>query len=177
MGGALFWGLLVVIIGVVIILNGVFRINIPIFKLLIGFFFIYLGLRIIFGSWGWMSWHSHGQGQDVVFHEQIINTPDANKKEYNVVFGKMVLDLHEVALERIPRTIDVHTVFSSTEIILNPAVPVKLVANVAFGGIQLPDRTSGGFGSTLFTTSNFNENEPYLTIRADTVFGGMNVRY
>jgi len=175
MGGALFWGTIVIVIGASIILNGVFKINIPIFKILFGLLFVFIGLKIIFGSWQGVSGSRCGD-HDVVFHEQTINQLDEDKKEYNAIFGKMTLDLRDMQIET-SRTIEVHTVFAATEIFLNKELPVKIITNVVFGGANLPDRTSGGFGSTTYSSKNLDENAPYLIIKADTVFGGLDVRH
>ena len=72
--------------------------------------------------------------------------------------------------------LEINAIFGNANVLLNKDVPVRIKSDVAFGGISLPDGDTGGFGSSTYVSDNFDENEPYLYIKASAVFGNMNIR-
>ena len=46
---------------------------------------------------------------------------------------------------------------------------------VCYGGAKLPDGKSSGFGTSYYTSGNFQENKPHLYIKASVVFGGIEI--
>jgi hypothetical protein len=46
----------------------------------------------------------------------------------------------------------------------------------AFSGTELPNGNSAVFGSTTYTSPNFDEGQPYLDLKLDVVFGGCEIK-
>ena len=174
MGEGIFWGIILILIGFGLVIKIVFNIDFPIFKFIVAFFFILLGIKMLFGDFGVFKHHNrHG---DVIFNERKIHGRTNGQDEYNVIFGKAEIDLRDVELHAGRNKLEINVVFGNANVILNKDVPVKIKSDVAFGGISLPDGDTGGFGSSMYISENFDENEPYLYIKASSVFGNMNVR-
>ena len=110
MGSGLFWGIILIIIGISLIIKIVFNIDFPIFKILIAFFFIYLGLKIMLGD-GFKFFHGRNTETDVVFGESNFNSVN-HGKDYNVVFSKGSFDLRNIVLnDSGPTYVKINTVF------------------------------------------------------------------
>jgi len=171
----LFWGLLLILIGIVIIVNMVFGIHIPIIRTLIALFFIFLGIKILLGN-GWCPVSLPCGKNEVVLHERTFNSLPGAKNEYDVVFGKGTFDLRHINLAG-PTQLRVDTVFGGSEILLSKGTPVRVEADVAFGGASLPDQETGGFGKFNYQSENFDPQGKHLVIKASAVFGGVEIRY
>jgi len=171
-----FWGIVLMLIGLSIIINVVFRINIPVFKIIIALLLIYLGVRILVGPACWPGIHC-GRTHDVLLSERTLEGLQGDRTQYDVVFGKAVIDLRNVKLQEKVTNLKVDVVFGSAEILLNKSMPVKINADTAFGGIRLPVNNAGGFGSATYASENFDENANYLYIKLSAVFSGIEVRY
>ncbi|MCK5219254.1 hypothetical protein KAR10_07025 [bacterium] len=175
MGVGLFWGIVVMLIGLGIIFNVVFKMNLPVLKVIFGLIFVFIGFKIIFSGSGWAP--CHRGSDDVIFHQKTIKGLAGEKKEYNVVFGKAVIDLRDIELKENLTEIEVNSIFSGAEILLSKATPVKIIADVVFGGARLPDNNAGGFGTSTFKSEGLNENENYLLIKVNAIFAGVEIKY
>lgn len=173
MGAGVFWGALLILIGLALILRFVFNIDFPVVKVLFALFFIYLGLRILFGSFG--LFRIETGPDDVLFTEKEFIQPDHNK-EYNVVFGKGNFDFTDIDLSKGNVNVKIGTVFGSSVIRIDRDMPVKIEADAVFAGAQLPDGNTAVFGSSTYQSSSFNTDSNYLKIKLDVVFGGAEVR-
>lgn len=174
MGAGIFWGTILILVGFGLIIKIVFNIDFPIFKFIVAFFFILLGLKMLFGDFGIFK-HSNRHG-DVIFNERYIHGRVSGQKEYNVIFGKAEIDLTDIELKPGRNKLEINSVFGSSKVLLNKDVPVRIKADVAFGGISLPDGDTGGFGSSIYESDNFDENSAYLYIKASAVFGNIDIR-
>ena len=171
----LFWGIVLMLIGLLIIVNIVFQINLPIFKVILAFFLIYLGVRILIGGSG-----AHGarnQSHETAFGERTFTASAGGRNHYDVVFGRAVIDLRNLPLQDKLTQIQVTAVFGKADIWLDRNTPVKIESDVAFGGAQLPDRHSGGFGSVSYVSENFDSATNALHLRTTAVFGGVVAEY
>jgi hypothetical protein len=176
MGIGLFIGVLVILLGLGIIVNVIFHIHIPIFKVLFGLILIFIGLKIIFGST--ISFPSYqGKSGNVIFQERTYRGFPGDSKEYNAVFGKVVVDLRGIELKEKVTQIKVNAVFGGAEVILSDTTPVRIRADAVFGGVQLPENSAGAFGTSFYQSKNFDENQNYLLIEGSSVFGGIVIRY
>jgi len=174
MGSSLFWGILLILIGLSLVVKIVFNIDFPIFKILVAFVFIYFGLRIILGD-GFKPF-KHRSDHEVVFGETKFTTIE-NGKEYNVVFSKGDFDFRDIQLnEQGPTRIRINTVFGGSQILLRKDMPVRISANAVFAGAQMPNGNSASFGSNEWSSDSLNTSKPYLDIKADIVFGGLEIR-
>lgn len=175
MDNGLFWGLLLIIVGLSLILKVVFHIDFPIVKLLIAFFFIYLGIKILFGNLG-VTMFKAGP-HDVAFGEGTFKEVYQPAKEYHVVFGKGTFDFTNVQLpDSGALEVKISTVFGGAEIKLNPLMQVKIKSDGAFSGTHMPNGNSAVFGTLDYQSDNFDENKPYLYIKTEVVFGGIEIR-
>jgi len=173
MGSALFWGLLLIILGLSLIFRIVFNIDFPLLKIIIAFVFIFLGLRLLFGSFGMA--HFRGGEHDVIFGERKYESFESGK-EYNIVFGKGVYDFRDFTLDGAVRKVKVSTVFGGSEIRLPRDLPVRIRVDAAFAGANLPNGNTAVFGNTIYESPGFNPSAPYLDLKIDVVFGGVDVR-
>jgi predicted membrane protein len=173
MGPSLFWGLLLVVLGLSLIFRIVFNIDFPLFKIIIAFLLIFFGLKMLFGSFHTPRFET--KESDVVFGEKRYSNPDTDR-DYSVVFGKGVYDFRDIDLKGEKRRVKISTVFGATVIKINKSTPVKIKVESAFAGTELPNGNSAVFGSTTYTSPDFDENIPYLEIKLEVVFGGCEVR-
>lgn len=172
MGAGIFWGVILVIIGLGIIIRVVFNIHFPIFKFLVAFFFIFIGLRILFGSFGLFRWEA--KETDILFKEEQVRPED--KKEYNVIFGSGEFDLRDIDLSQGNYQVKVNTIFGGTVIKVASNIPTRIEVDAVFAGAQLPKGNSAVIGSSLYTNEAYVEGDKYLYIKADVVFGSVEVK-
>ncbi|MEO0075089.1 MAG: LiaF domain-containing protein [candidate division WOR-3 bacterium] len=165
-----FWGVLIIIIGILILIRVIFGINIPIFSLIIGLLLIYLGIRIISGA------TCCRRPKTIIFEERNIEgTPAENK--YDVVFGKSLIDLSGIELKSGVTKVDINIVFGSATIKVNPSQPIKIRASSVFGSARLPDGNMTAFGDYTYKTDALKQTDTkdYLLIKMDVVFGNAEV--
>jgi len=172
MGHTLFWGFLLILIGFSLIFKIVFNLDFPLFKVIVAFLFIFIGLRILFGSTGFnFNRRTHN---DVLFSERKYSSFN-DKKEYNVVFGKGVYDFRDINLHGSTKKIRISTVFGGSEIKLSRNIPVKILVDAAFAGVELPNGNSAVFGNAVYESPGFDPHQPYLQIKLEAVFAGVEV--
>lgn len=174
MGPALFWGLLLIILGLSFIFRIVFNIDFPLFKIFIAFVFIFLGIRMLFGSFDIVNFKA-GEN-DVIFGERNFHS-FKDRKEYNVVFGKGVFDFRDFDLEGKRKNIKISTVFGSSVIKLPRDIPVRIKADAAFASADLPNGNSAVFGSSYYESPDLNKEDGYLDLKIDVVFGEINIKF
>lgn len=173
MGPALFWGLLLIVIGLSFIFRIVFNVDFPLFKIILAFLFIFLGLRLLFGSFGVVN--IRGGDNDVIFGEKRYDHFE-NNKEYSVIFGKGVFDFRDVDLEYGTKKIKVSTIFGGSEVKISRELPVRIRVDAAFAGAEMPNGNSAVFGNTSYESPDFDSKKPFLDLKIDVVFGGVEVR-
>jgi predicted membrane protein len=175
MGSGLFWGIVLIIIGLSFIIKIVFNVDFPIFKIILAFVFIYIGLKIMLGD-GFRPWGPRKTDTDVIFGESRFSRVE-NGKEYNVVFSKGHFDLRDVELNQNgPTHVKLNTVFGGSEVWIRKDMPIRISVDAAFAGAQLPNGNSAAFGSTIYTSDSLDISKPYLEVKADVVFGGLQIR-
>jgi len=174
MGAGIFWGMLLIVIGLGIVIRIVFNINFPLFKFIIAFFFIFIGIKILVGNFG--MWHGKVDENTTIFSESRINGLQDNFKEYNVIFGNSIIDLRDIDLSKESKEIKVNTIFAGTEIKIDDKTPVRIKADAAFASADLPKGNSAVFGTTKYESETFSSDTNYLYIKADVVFGSIEVR-
>ena len=173
MGPSLFWGLLLVVLGLSLIFKIVFNIDFPLFKVIIAFLLIFFGLKILFGSFWKPTFET--KENDVVFGERRFSNLE-NDSDYSVVFGKGVFDFRDFDLKGEKQKIKISTVFGASIVKINKTMPVKIKVESAFAGANLPNGNSAAFGSTSYESPDFDAGKPYLEIKIEIVFGGCDVR-
>lgn len=174
MSGSLIVGIIFILLGIYFILKVIFKIDFPVGRVLLALFFIYLGIKILFGS-AHVFHFKGGDGNSAVFSELNYSGQIVDGGEYSAVFGKVNLDLRNVVLTEPETAIKVNAVFGGTEIFLRPGLPVRIKSDVVFGGVQLPDGNSGGFGSAKYKSETYDTSANRLYIDVNAVFGGVQV--
>jgi hypothetical protein len=164
----LFWGTIVVLIGLTIILNGVLGIRIPMVRIILGLLLIYWGVSLLAG----MSFRR--MSGTTAFRETEVTNAEASGKQ-DVLFGKATIDLTGVQLKPGVNRYEVNTVFGHSVIRLSPATPAKVVVSSAFGGVRLPDGSNVAFGENTWRSPTFKEDSAYLYVKAAVVFGGTEI--
>jgi predicted membrane protein len=172
MGTAIFWGIVLILVGLGMVLKVIFKVDFPIFKVLIAFLFIYIGIKMLIGNFGIFGCNMGND--DAVFGKSYIEGIDENRSEYNAVFGKTTINLRDVVITEKTK-IEVNAIFGGVELRIDKEMPLKVKVDVVFGGADLPDGGTGGFGTSVYTSKNFNPDEPYLFVRANIIFGGLQI--
>ena len=166
---AVFWGVIIILIGLSIILREVFHVHFPLLGVFFGLLLIYWGVKVIVGGFnrGWGS-------NNVVFSESKIEDNEG-KREYNVVFGSTSVDLFKMQIPTSDQRMEMNVVFGSGKLIINDSIPMRIEMNTVFGSIQAPDRNKGGFGTTHYTTSAYKEGQPSVQLETNAVFGSIQI--
>ena len=165
----IFWGGLLILIGVSAILKS-FNINIPILRIAFALFFIYLGLSIFFGH----SLFLEKDRNTVIFSETNIRVEELNQREFNIIFGKGVVDLRGISIED-DELIEINTIFGSADVIIPDDIPVVIRASSVFGSASLPDGNNVTFGDLSYRSPKQEGTKNRLTVKANVVFGGLDI--
>ena len=164
----IFWGIIVVLLGLSIILNVAFGVRIPFVRIIFGLILIYWGISLVVGA----SFRVKSSGTSV-FAETEVTATEAGRQD--ILFGRGTIDLTRVALKPGVNRYSVNTVFGSSVIRLDPAMPVKVVASSAFSGVRMPDGANVAFGETTYRSSGLKEDSTYLLVKVSVVFGSTEV--
>lgn len=173
MGAGVFWGALLIFVGLALIIRFVFNVEFPVFKVLFAMFFIYIGIRILFGSFG--MFRIETSPEDVIFNEKVFVQPE-NNKEYNIVFGKGNFDFTNIDLSKGNVNVKIGTVFGGSEIRIDGNMPVRIEADAVFSGAELPNGNTAVFGSSAYQSESYSPDTNHLKIKLDVVFAGVQVR-
>jgi hypothetical protein len=172
MGAGLFWGVLLLILGIALIIKVVFNVDFPVFKILFGVFLILIGLKVLFGRV--LIPEGTIGPDDTIFAERVYDRPETGK-EYNVIFGKGVYDFTDVDLSGGDVDVEINTVFGGAVVKIREDMPLRIEADAVFAGAELPDGNTAVFGSSLYTTNSYTRDSASLNIKIGVVFGGVQV--
>lgn len=170
MFSGLFWGILLIMVGVAIIIKVFFKIQIPIFRVFFAFFFFYLGISILVDGFGGKQRIDEDGESTFMFQEAEI-TDEELRKEYNVIFGKTVINLTNLDLRESSREVRINTIFGACEIYIQPDLPVIIYSESAFGQVKLPNGNNVSFGNAHYTSPSYRSDVNFLKIKTSTVFG------
>jgi hypothetical protein len=174
MSSSIFWGIILILIGLSLILKVAFNVDFPFFKFLFALFLIYLGIRIFIGR-DFRLFSDANDAYTVIFSQRTINNIE-NGKEYNVIFGSGRFDLRNIQKpENDEVKIKINTIFAGSEVLISDSIPIEIRAHTVFAGSKMPDGNSSAFGETNFINDT-NGNAPLVQIESNTVFGGFLVK-
>jgi hypothetical protein len=161
------WGFFLVLLGISIIVNVVFGINVPVFKLFFAGFLIYLGVRVLMPSsqlsWHWSCYKCNNESCE--FQES-----SCDRDLYEVRFSESAVDLRLLNGLTEPKTIRIVVRFAHAKVILPTNVPVRVKADVSFGAVNLPGKSSHSEYVNLYGAS-----EPVLTVLIESSFSSVDV--
>lgn len=166
MFSGLFWGIFLIFLGFCAILKTVFHINISIFRIGFALFIIYIGISMLV----------NGSRFRVEENTVLFDTRELvmdRKGEYNVIFGRGVIDLTTLPEERTARRTEINVIFGEGVIKTNPEIPMRIKVNSAFSGTKLPDGNRVAMGEYTYRTPNYTEGNGGLEIVANVVFGSL----
>ncbi|MFW6019849.1 MAG: LiaF domain-containing protein [Bacteroidales bacterium] len=168
-----FWGIFLIVFGALLVLRQIVDIHLPIGKIIISLLFIFFGIALLTGSFG-----HHRKNNAAVFSESEFQF-DKNTTEYSSVFGQGTLDLRDITLsENININININAVFGEMRVLLRPETNYLIRSNAVFGSVNLPGKKSNsGFGESNTQSENFNKQQPHIIIKADAVFGSIDIRH
>jgi len=123
--GHLFWGILVILIGISLILKG-FNISFPLFKIFIAIIIILLGVKLLIGGWG----NTKKKEAQTRFYSTTEN-------EYNAIFASQKLDLTSIEPDASP--IEINAVFASFVVEIPDDINFDFSTTAFCGSIDLPE--------------------------------------
>ncbi|MCD6329618.1 MAG: hypothetical protein J7M10_04580 [Candidatus Cloacimonetes bacterium] len=164
-----FWGAVIILFGLSIILNAVFNIKIPVFSIIIALIFIYIGLKILFGSFG-----IKASKNTVVFSSSDLKSANKNE-EYNIIFGRGSIDLSEVELDDEHLNYEVNVIFGKGDVLIDPNKPVIVKVSSVFSSAHLPDGNVAAIGNNSYVSPGYVKGKKYISVNTDVVFGELNI--
>lgn len=172
----MFWGIFFIAFGLIMVIEHFFPIHIPIFKILIATLFVYIGLKILFGSFGSNIEISKVSSENQSLFSTTTFKFSPSLKEYQVVFGKGTLDLTQADVSQTSIEIQFNTVFGDSEIIVNNKMPIRIESNTAFGSTRYPNKDITAFGKYIYTSDSYKEGQAHLQINSNVVFGSLHIK-
>ena len=172
MGAGLFWGIILIIIGLSIIFRVLF--DVSIFRVVLAIVFILIGIKLLIGH---PIMRHEGSNDHVIFGERTIRSNPVHGNDYSTVFGKTVYDFRE--MDDLPdrkTKITMNTVFGSTDILLPADLPVIIHAEVVFSSARMPNGNTIAFGDANYSSKVTEPDSATLYIEAHVVFGGLDIR-
>ncbi|HZJ57630.1 MAG TPA: hypothetical protein VFD89_05245 [Clostridia bacterium] len=160
-----FWGIFLIGIGILMILKYQFKLNISMPRIIIGVLFLSLGISMLLGG-PWVNTQSN-----IIFSESKVQAVKP-EKEYNVIFGNLVIDLSDISEDELGDTIKINTVFGNALVKIDPNIPTLIKMTSAFGSGSTPDGSTVTFGDHTHRTG---EGDRPLTIEANVVFGKIDI--
>lgn len=172
MGAGLFWGIILIVIGLSVIFKVIF--DVSIFRIVLAIAFILIGVKLLIGK---PIFHREGKNDHVVFGERSFSSNPVHGSDYNTVFGKTVYDFREMdtLIDRKTK-ITFNTVFGSTEVLLPPDLPVVVKTEAVFSSVRMPNGNTIAFGDANYVSKVAEPDSSTLFIEANVVFGGFDIR-
>jgi len=165
----IFWGVLLIVVGVWFLVRRYVPFNIPLFRVVIAVIFVYIGIRVLV----------HGpfvhRRHTMVFSESSLQWSPSHGRDYNVLFSSGTVDLTGVELTGSTVRAEVNVVFGTGTLRLNPATPVRVNMSSAFGTVEAPGGRSIAFGDTVYMTPAYKDGAPALEVHATAVFGRLTI--
>jgi hypothetical protein len=173
MNWILFLGLFVVLLGLSIVLNAVFRIDFPLVRTAFALFVVFLGLRILVHAWR-APRAGDAEGTSVLSASTFIpkHLPNGDL-QYDVIFSSGLIDLRALPASERDVTVVVNSIFASSVVYVDPAIPYDVSGSAAFGEARMPNRSSVAFGETRYAPRAAAT--PKLHLKVNAVFGACEV--
>lgn len=146
---ALLIGILVIVFGASIVLHALFDFDVPIFRTAAGIALLYLGVRVLAGAW-MPAQRSHDGHESVFAVTHFTPTDAASSRNYEVIFGRGVVDLTRLPASEDERVVQVDVIFGDAEIAIDRSMPVDVRGSAVFGEVRMPDRSSANFGAVRY---------------------------
>lgn len=178
----MFWGLFFVSVGLLLVVQTVLKIDLPLTRILFGLFVIYIGIKLVFGSFG-LKLNGFRVDQLATTNEAVFSDAEFStkkngttlNKEYSTVFGSSKLDLSGLTAEEYEQGFEVSTVFGKTEIKTPSEMPLLVEMNSVLGSVKVRGDKTNAIGSSIIKTPGFEAGKPHIRIEANSVFGEIEI--
>ena len=171
----LFWGIILILLGISVIVNIMFHIHIPFFRIVIALILIYMGIRVLVG--GHWTPARCSQRSTAVFSDTVC-TKIAGE-EFNVVFGRSTIDAETVFSGSPAKSgCTINTVFGYSVVRLPKSMPMVVRITALFSGARLPDGSLVSFGQTVYKNEAARTAGPDTPVKAidmNVIFGGCEI--
>jgi hypothetical protein len=168
----IFWGVVLILLGITVVINIVFHVHIPFMRLLFAVILIYLGLKVLMGP-SWHGRHGWSNARTTAFCESNVEM-NPEDGECKILFGKGYVDA-TIPLTDANKRMKVNTVFGHSTVAVSSMVPTKIKIDAAFSGVNLPNGSVVSFGDYVYTNKAFSDTAAYRTIDVSVVFGGCDI--
>ncbi len=160
----LFWGIILVLLGLSVILKSLLNIDIPVFKIVFAVILIYLGIRILTGS-------SLKTKNTIIFNRTRLSS-QTDKDEVNIIFGSGLVDLRDLVDLKENTNREINIIFGSGRVILPENTSLLIKSDTVFGESRFPDGKTDFFGEYKYK-NKFEEDGPTLFLEINVVFGSL----
>jgi predicted membrane protein len=164
---SLFWGIILILLGILFTLNTFWDISIPVFRIVFSLFLIGLGLVLILGRFGFR----RGDNSTIFSESRISYNP--SEKSYGCIFGKLDLDLTTIDPNS-NNEIEIFCNFGEVNVNISKDAGFMLETSTVFGETKIPEKEYN-FGTGKYQSSNYSPDQPYLLLKTRVVFGTLRV--
>jgi hypothetical protein len=166
----IFWGLLLVIVGVWIMIRRYVPVHIPLGRVIVALIFVYVGVWVLVTGPA-----IRGRNTIVFSDSRMDYTLDNRGSDYNIVFSRGAVDLSTYVPSGGSVDKEVNVVFGTGTLRINSSVPVRVDMTGVFGTVRSPNGTTTSFRDSVYTTPAYREGADALRIKATAVFGTLYV--
>jgi predicted membrane protein len=168
--GGVFWGIVLVLLGLSIIVRIVFNIHFPFFRILFALIIIYFGLKVLLGGFG-----VRAPKNTIFFNESNVSAFNPNNDDYNIVFGKGTIDLTNFQVSEKNSRVYVKTAFGAGTIKISSKVPTLIKVTSAFSDARMPDGNAIAFGKYVYKNKSYHDSAACLKVNAKVIFGSLDI--
>jgi len=165
----IFWGVVLVSLGLWLVLRRSFPVRIPVIRIIVAALFVWVGVRALVGN------PVVTDRNTAVFSQSAMSWSPARSREYNLVFSSGSVDLSEASASDKSVHAEVNVVFGSGTLRINPSAPVRVTMSSAFGTVVSPAGRSVAFGDLSYATPSWRDGAPALEVHATAVFGRLSI--
>jgi|SRR5690554_2187634 len=170
LSSGVFWGLILVLIGLSIIVRIVFNVDIPVFRVVIGLLLIYFGFQVIFGGSARSRRRADFQRSERSYRGYNIQK---GNNQYNIVFSKGRVDLTDKKDLVADQYVEINVVFGSAVVLIDPEIPTQIEVNTVFGTASLPGRKLAMIGQERYRVGTEKGKGNLLYIEVSSVFANV----
>lgn len=178
---SMFWSLFFIALGVLLLVQHIINVDLPLMRIFLGLFVVYIGLKMIFGSFGieinGAKVKKVATDTEFVFSSGNFkfNEHDHVNKRFSTVFGNSNLDLSDVSKLTSEDKIKIENVFSKTKIKTPADYELNIKSNIAFGSVKVRGQKLGALGEIDYKTPNYENSVKKLNLVIDSVFGEVEI--
>ena len=178
---SMFWSLFFIVFGVLLLIQHVINVDLPLMRIFFGLFLMYLGLKVLFGSFGieinGAKVKKVATSTEFIFAggDFKLNEHDHVNKRFSTVFGNSNLDLTDLSKLNSEDQIKIENVFSKTKIKTPADYELNIKSNIAFGSVRVRGQKLGALGEVDYKTPNYPNSAKKLNLVIDSVFGEVEI--